>query len=326
MSLGVAVLAAVALYSILIFCSLHIADEYFFWQGIIIEDAEYSVLLNWIITLSLFLSVLLFIILFLLQLGQKLAYIPKLMDGIDALRLGNEEHRIPIAGDNELTELAEAINYLSDAQKKVREDEKMLQEEKDLLIRSLSHDIRTPLTSILAYSEFLLSEENCSPNERRKRIEKIHQKAMQIRELTDLLLDGGSRQPEYFEDAGLLIAQLADDFIFALEKDFTVAADIGDCSFSGMFDVRELKRISDNLISNIEKYADPTEPIRLTVWYTERTLVLRQENRIRMGAEKRDSYQLGLKSIQRIARNYLGHVDVQRDAEYFAITITFSAF
>ena len=65
---------------------------------------------------------------------------------------------MPIEGDNELKELAESINFLSETERRLRQLETELQAEKEQLIRDLSHDIRTPLTAMLSYSDYLGAE------------------------------------------------------------------------------------------------------------------------------------------------------------------------
>ena len=89
---------------------------------------------------------------------------------------------------------------------------------------------------------------------------------MKIKELTDILIDGGKREIEFFEDARLLFAQLAEEFETELEEDFELSLSLFPFpSFSGRFDIGEMRRIFDNLISNIKKYADPANAVMLIV-------------------------------------------------------------
>ena len=72
---------------------------------------------------------------------------------------------VPVEGNNELTQLAKSVNYLSQTQREVKQREQALSAEKEQFIRGLSHDIRTPLTSIMAYSELLAGEKAVAPEE-----------------------------------------------------------------------------------------------------------------------------------------------------------------
>jgi len=209
----------------------------------------------------------------------------------------------------------------------IQEKERILKEEKEQLIRTLSHDIRTPLTSIISYSEFLMSERDLSKEKQREYLAMILKKSEQMKEMSELLLDGSGRNPERFEDAKLLMEQLAFDLEEALEDEFTVELDVDHCdSFPGTFDVLELRRITDNLISNIEKYADRSQPVTFSIRHQEEELVIHQTNIIRSGEFTGESYQVGLNSIRWIAHKYGGRVEVRNDGHHFEITIVLTEF
>lgn len=294
-------------------------------RGLILTEEQFFLVDGWLTNLSLLVSVGFFVILFLFLLGERLSYIRDVIHGINALQAGDMDHPVPVEGNNELTRLAEAVNYLSATQKQVKAQERALAEEKEQLIRTLSHDIRTPLTAIMAYSEFLLDD--ASAQHQHEYAALIQKKALQIKDLTDILLDGGKRNPEYFEDARLLMQQLADEFEESLENEFRVLTDLTNCgAFAGRFDVQELLRIFDNLTSNIRKYADKSQPVELSIAAAEKRLILRQKNVRRCETVSQESYQMGLNSIRRIAHNYAGQVEIQQTESIFCITITLSEF
>ena len=155
----------------------------------------------------------------------------------------------------------------------------------------------------------------------------VQQKAMRIKELTDILLDGGRRSPEHFSDARLLWTQLVEEWKESLEDRHTVQADLsGILPFEGSFDVQELRRVFDNLSSNIQKYASPAHPVELWVSGGEEGLTLRQRNAVASVTSPTESYQMGIQSIRRIAQHYAGHVEVREDGDTFEIQITLLHF
>lgn len=323
--LGVSLVITLVVFWFLFLCGTAIVQSFCVAQDIAITEGRLAELDGWVFNLSVLASVSFFVILFLFLLGDRLAYIRTIIKGINTLRIGQLNYELPLEGSNELTQLAEAINYLSDTQREIKEKERALNEEKEQLIRTLSHDIRTPLTSIVAYSEFLSDNKDCSPQERKEYLELIRKKAEQIKELTGILLDGGTRKLEKFEDARLLMVQLADEFEESLEEEYQVSVDITGCSaFAGNFDVQELRRIFDNLASNILKYADPERVVTLQISKEEQGVVIRQKNYILEREEKMVSYKLGLNSIRRIAQNYGGGVEIRQEDDIFDITITLS--
>lgn len=323
----ISLLLALILFTLLCNCSIAAFEVIFYARDIVLTDAQLMDLDAWIFNVSFLISVVFFLLLFLFLLGERLSYIRDILQGIDALQSGRTDHRVPEEGNNELTELAKAVNYLAATQQQVREKERALGEEKEQLIRTLSHDIRTPLTSIMSYSELLCGQERCSPEALQAYGELIRKKAGQIKDLTDILLDGGKRNPEHFDDARLLFAQLAEEFGEGLEEDFQIEISLADqTAFSGSFDIQELRRIFDNLSSNVGKYACREHPVLLSISIEDRKLVIRQKNIKAPFPEPQESYQMGLNSIRRIAHNYAGSVDIQQDETTFQITITLSEF
>lgn len=325
--LGVLVITfviALFLFQLLGIVASAIIDSVLFAQGIVLTEAQYMQVDDWTFNLSLLVSVGFFVILFLFLLGERLSYIRDILEGIDALQKGQEDYVVPVEGNNELTQLAKSVNYLSQTQREVKQREQALSEEKEQFIRGLSHDIRTPLTSIMAYSELLAEQNDVAQEEQERYLNLIHTKAGQIKEMTDLLLDGSKRSPEYFENARLLMEQLAEEFESMLEDDFAVKTTLACPAFSATFDVQELQRIFDNLISNVQKYAAPDKPVLLSISAENGRLIIRQENAVRKLDTPPEGYQIGLKSIQRIAQNYGGRVEVQQDDALFVISIILS--
>ena len=302
-------------------------ESYCFHNDVGMTEFDWLEVDRWIFSLSAILSAGGFSLLFLALFSDRITYIRTITDGIDALRMGQTDGTLPLEGRNELTQLAVAINYMSATQQQFREKEQSLAREKEQFIRTLSHDIRTPLTSILAYSEYLAGENSLPCDEQKAYLQTIRKKAEQIRDLTGLLLDADNRNPAYFDNARLLMEQLAAEFEEDLEGCFDVHTDLSGCSsFTGTFDVQELRRIFDNLSSNVYKYADPNQPVYLSIRTDDSTLRIQQRNRIPAEPEPNDSYKLGINSIRRIAQNYGGKVSLQQDASSFAITISLSDF
>ncbi|MBR3751635.1 MAG: HAMP domain-containing histidine kinase [Ruminiclostridium sp.] len=325
--LAAALAVSFFLMEFLYLTALGISHHYIEVNDLLLNEEQYITLDGWLLNLSLLVTLLFFLVLFLILLGQKLSYVRTLTQGVEALRANRMDYEMPLEGSNELTQLAETINYLSATQRAVQEKERALAQEKEQLIRTLSHDIRTPLTSILSYSELLQAQEDCDPQEIRTHLALIQKKAGQIKELTDILLDGGKRNPEPFENARFLLEQLAAEAEEALEEDFPVEIDLSQCPpFQGTFDLRELQRIFDNLVSNIQKYADPARPVVFRLALVDGSLVITQENGKGTRQSPAESHQMGLNSIRRIAHSYGGTVEVREDETAFAISVVLSEF
>lgn len=320
-----AALTAVAL-SLMSFGALHLVDMYFRQLLPTYTENQLIAAQQWALNACVAAALVFFVVLLLFLLGRKLSYIAAITRGVEALQHRRMDHTVPVEGHNELTELARAVNYLSARELELRKKEELLHAEREQLIRTLSHDIRTPLTSILSYTEYLTNHPDCDAVQRQSYLALMDGKARQIRQLTDILLQGGSRHPEQFDDARLLFRQLADQMESELEDSFDFAADFSACpAFSGSFDVAELRRIFDNLTSNIVKYAAPDRPVTLHLSFHSGILTLTQRNAVRYGSTA-DGHHIGLLSIRRIAQHYGGTAETAEDNGTFTIQITFSDF
>ena len=323
--IAIAAVLSLILFLILSGIATGITEEYVFNQDIPMDEFDWIALYQRIYTIAAVLSCIAFSILFLAMLQSRIAYIQTITDGIGQLQGQTKRIALPLKGNNELKCLAEAVNDMSEAQLALREKEQALAQEKDLLIRTLSHDIRTPLTSILAYSDYLTTQEEITPAEQRNYLHMIRKKAEQIRDLTAILLDGSNRKPEYFDSGKLLMAQIAAEFQEELEEQFTVSVDFERCpDFSCHMDVRELRRIFDNLSSNVRKYADPEKPVTLSVRLENGALLIHQANAVLPEKTWSESHRIGLHSIRRIAQNYGGFVSVEENRAVFSITVILS--
>lgn len=319
---GVATIIAVFLFGFLSITADSIVLKYCEQNNIVLNENMEWTIHSWIQSVSFAAAVFLFVVLFLFLVGQKVAYLKDIIQGIDALRTHRMNYEISLEGNNELTQLAESINYLSQTERELREKEMEMQEDKEQFVRALSHDIRTPLTSILSYSEYLKGQEELSKKEIEDYILLVQQKTEQIKILTNQLLDEGRRQLEKVENGKLLMQQLVDEWETSMEGVCECNMYLEKCpEFSCEVDIQELRRIFDNLASNIVKYADTQKEVFLSVLQKENRLVIEQSNICRQSTKQAESYKIGIKSIRRIAESYGGYVEVIHDESAFKIEI-----
>ena len=276
----------------------------------------------WIESISFAAAVFLFVVLFLFLLGQKMTYLTEIIRGIEALGMHNPDYKIPLEDDNEFTELARCINEFVENENALRLKEKRMQEEKEELIRALSHDIRTPLTSILSYSEYMKEKEELQKQEMEEYISLIQQKAEQIKLLTNRLLDGDGRNLEQIENGRFFMGQLAEEWEAFLEDKFKCQVNLEKCpDFSAEIDVQEFQRIFDNLVSNVDKYADEEKNVDLRIFEKENRLQIEQKNYRKEPNRQIESYKIGIESIRQIAKKYGGDVKVELTEQEFCISI-----
>ena len=118
---------------------------------------------------------------------KKIRAFSALQEGVAKIKAGNLNHRINIEGSGELATLAENINTITDGLKNAVQNELKSERGKKELIKNDSHDIRTPLTSIITYIDLLKNDQD--PTKTKEYITVLDQKAKRLKQLTDNLFE-----------------------------------------------------------------------------------------------------------------------------------------
>ncbi len=209
-----------------------------------------------------FIYFLLLQILALLALMWVIRDIEKLAKGVEEITKGDLDSKVEI---NEkvsiLGDLASGVNHIGDGLKQAVEtsikDERMKTE----LITNVSHDLKTPLTSIINYVDLLKNQE--MPNEDAKHyVEVLDAKAQRLKQLTEDLVEAAKAtsgnielemMPLTFDE---LMKQALGEFEDKFEKrNLAIIANYPEEPAVVMADGRRLYRIIENVLQNIYKYA-----------------------------------------------------------------------
>lgn len=102
---------------------------------------------------------------------------------------GNYDHRIPFELRGDLNRVVSSINGLVDSTVAAIEDERRIEKSKDELITNVSHDIRTPLTSIIGYLGLIEDRQYHSEEDLLKYTHTAYVKAKQMKSLVEDLLN-----------------------------------------------------------------------------------------------------------------------------------------
>ncbi|MFV0558883.1 MAG: sensor histidine kinase [Enterococcus sp.] len=185
---------------------------------------------------------------------------------------GNYDHRIPFELKGDLRRIVTNINGLVDSTVAAIEDERRIEKSKDELITNVSHDIRTPLTSIIGYLGLIEDRQYHSEEDLLKYTHTAYLKAKQMKSLVDDLFEYTKvRQPSVpihltSFDMIQLVEQLAIDFELEAQKKAIVIHTITDSASLIMDgDTEKLVRVFNNLISNALKYGHGATQIVIEV-------------------------------------------------------------
>ena len=113
---------------------------------------------------SVFISLLSFLIIFYFITNKKMKYIEIVSIGLLEISKGNLDYRIKKYGKDELAILADNINYMAEELKTKIDSERKAEKTKNDLITNVSHDLRTPLTSIKGYLELIKNKKYTRKN------------------------------------------------------------------------------------------------------------------------------------------------------------------
>ncbi|MBM7690447.1 two-component sensor histidine kinase [Enterococcus ureilyticus] len=174
---------------------------------------------------------------------------------------GNYDHRIPFELSGDLAKVVTSINGLVDSTVAAIEDERKIEKSKDELITNVSHDIRTPLTSIIGYLGLIEDRQFHNEADLLKYTHTAYVKAKQMKLLVDDLFEYTKvRQPSVpintiSFDMAQLIEQLAADFELEASKNaMTIQVNANPASIKMDGDTEKLVRVFNNLLSNALKY------------------------------------------------------------------------
>ncbi|MFV0560370.1 MAG: sensor histidine kinase [Enterococcus sp.] len=174
---------------------------------------------------------------------------------------GNYDHRIPFELSGDLSRVVKSINGLVDSTVAAIEDERRIEKSKDELITNVSHDIRTPLTSIIGYLGLIEDGQYHSTEDILKYTHTAYVKSKQMKVLVDDLFEYTKvRQPAVpvnFStfDMIQLIEQLAVDFeLEASKKNIKISVSTTNETILMDGDTEKLVRVFNNLLTNALKY------------------------------------------------------------------------
>ena len=208
----------------------------------------------------------------------------KLKGAVETMANGDFDTRVDTTGlYGEFRRYGEHLNAISDGMSIAIEQHTKSERMKTELITNVSHDIKTPLTSILNYVDLL--QHTKDEAERAQYLEVLHRQATRLKKLTEDLVEAskaatGNIQTDLVPtDVSESLNQAVGEYTERLEAaGLTLVAKFPDYGLSILADGRLLWRVLDNLLGNICKYAMPGTRVYLTVEEREKTVSIQLKN------------------------------------------------
>lgn len=159
------------------------------------------------------------------------------------------------------------LNKIGDGMSKAVEERLKSERFKTELITNVSHDIKTPLTSIINYVD-LLGKQDLNNEKAREYIEVLERQSLKLKKLIEDLMEASKASTGNLAvnserlELGVFLTQTVGEFEEKLAlTGLTLIVEKPDEPIHIMADGRHLWRVVDNLMSNICKYAQPSSRV-----------------------------------------------------------------
>lgn len=275
---------------------------------------------------------------------RRVAYLNKILIATEAMAEGRLNEEIKIEGKSPLAEHAKNLNNLREGVRSSMSEQAKSERLKTELITNVSHDLRTPLTSIITYTD-LLKDETITPDDRAKYVDILDKKSQRLKTLIEDLFEVSKMASGNLElhkqrvDLTQLLQQaLAEHADDIAQSGLDFRTDIPDDMLTAYVDGQRWWRVLDNLIVNAVKYSLPGTRVYVTLRKRgdSAEFVVKNITKYELGenvdelferfkradtSRHTDGSGLGLAIAQSIVDMHGGKMKIELDGDLFKVTV-----
>lgn len=279
--------------------------------------------------------------------SKKLDYIGDISESIKNIESGNLKYKLKVKGEDEISQLADSINKITDGLENAVKSQIKSEKMKTELITNVSHDLKTPLTSIVNYVDILKNNE-LDKSTTTTYLNILDKKTQRLKSLVEDIFEASKINSgdielniEKTDIKELLIQSLVelDDRIKKSNLDFII--NTPDHPVFTNIDGKKTFRVFENLISNIIKYSLENTRVYLDMYTKDNFVIITMKNisnyklnisseelleRFRRGDVSRNTEGsgLGLSIAQSLVQLQNGSLSLDIDGDLFKVTIKFN--
>lgn len=183
-----------------------------------------------------------------------------------------KESYLDYNGEVEFTQICNSFNHMVSRLKTIEKEKKVLEESKQKILADISHDLKTPITTIQGYAQAILEGYVTTSEDINKYLNIIYKKSSKVTDLINLLFEYVKLEhPEFklnltLNDLSEFIREIiAENYEHIDDKGFIISFSIPDEKLLYNFDRNNLKRAIYNLISNSLKYNEAGTKIKIVL-------------------------------------------------------------
>lgn len=224
-------------------------------------------------------------------------YLLIISDGLIRIAEGNLHYRVPVLQEDELGTVARNINEMAKQLDRKIQKEREIEQSKMELITGISHDLRTPLTSIIGYLDLLQNKSYHSQAEQDRFIQNTHNKAVQLKKLIDDLFEytrltsGNPKLSMQTVNMKELLEQLLFEFKpIAQEHELDLHQELPHAHVEACIDIEKFARAMDNLLMNALKFSVKPGQIAVSLQSSGSRLIITLQNKGRPISEEQERH------------------------------------
>ncbi|BAQ13556.1 putative sensor histidine kinase [Clostridium botulinum] len=288
-----------------------------------------------------------YIVLLIRYLFKKADYLNEILKATEEMSYGNLDYVIKENGESALGKIAHNINNMKDGYKKSLEEQVKSERLKTELITNVSHDLKTPLTSIINYID-LLKKEDLSKDEINGYISVLDRKSKRLKSLIEDLFEASKMSSGAVElniekiNVTALLKQSIAEFEEKITKSsLELKFKYDNNKTYANLDGKKTWRVFENLINNIIKYSQPNTRVYIDLIETNTKIIITMKNisryemdfsadeifeRFKRGDKARntDGSGLGLAIAKSISELQGGSLNIIIDGDLFKVIVEFN--
>lgn len=227
-----------------------------------------------------------FILLFLFLTKKKIKYIEILSNGLLEISTGNLGHRVEINSNDELGQLANNINFMAEELKTKIESERKAEQMKNELITNVSHDLRTPLTTVMGYLRLIKDKKYQNEEQLKEYTEVAYEKSDKLKNLIENLFEftklsnNGITLNKREVCINELLEQLIEELIpISEENKLEFLKDISHEKIMVNIDPDKMVRVFENILMNAIRYSYKPGEIKVKLFKESNKVIILVQNK-----------------------------------------------